>query len=144
MNFTELKAKQAFFKWHSFCVINCVIGCSNNVQSPLKYFIPLMYSLNCVQALEWQLVAYSPSLSYYSQILALKAPKDSSIKFSSIALCFLCFAVVICFVKTGRTTEIRIKQNLSFSNISNSSSLLRFNIFIFFFLRLFYTKLTQK
>ena len=47
-----------------------------------------MCSLNCVHNLEQQLLAYSPSLSYYSQIRALKAAKDSSIQFSSAVLYF--------------------------------------------------------
>ena len=45
-----------------------------------------MCSLNCVHTLEQRLVAYSESLLYYSQILALKATKDSSIQFSSTVL----------------------------------------------------------
>ena len=45
-----------------------------------------MCSLNCVHTLQRRLVAYSPSLSYYSQILALKVAKDSSIQFSSKVL----------------------------------------------------------
>ena len=45
-----------------------------------------MCFLNCIHALQRRLVAYSPSLSYYSQILALKAAKDSFIQFSSTVL----------------------------------------------------------
>ena len=78
-----------------------------------------MYSLNCLHALQRRLVAYSPSLSYYSQILAFKTAKDSFIQFSSTVLYSNnlgaeegVFFVFSCFVKTGRATEIRIKQNL--------------------------------
>ena len=78
-----------------------------------------MCSLNCIHALHPRLVVYSPCLSYYSQILALKAAKDSFIQFSSTVLYFNnlaaeedVFFVFFCFVKTGRATKIRIKQNL--------------------------------
>ena len=47
-----------------------------------------MCSLNCIHALHPRLVVYSPCLSYYSQILALKAAKDSFIQFSSTVLYF--------------------------------------------------------
>ena len=45
-----------------------------------------MCSLDCVHALQRRLVACSPSLSYYSRILALKAAKDFFIQFSSTVL----------------------------------------------------------
>ena len=63
------------------------------IQSSLKYFIPSMYSLNYVHTLQQRLVAYSPSLTYYSQIFALKTAKDSSIQFSSTVLYFSNFGV---------------------------------------------------
>ena len=82
--------------WDTFCVINCmgwvVIGWSSNPS--LKYCIPscilyyCMCSLNCVHTLLRRLVAYSPSLSYCSQILASKSAKDFSIQFSSAVLYF--------------------------------------------------------
>ena len=72
-----------------------------------------MFSLNCIHALQRRLVVYSPSLSYYSQILALKAAKDSFIQFSSTVLYSNnlgseedVFFVFFFFVKTGRATEI--------------------------------------
>ena len=90
MNCTKLKAKQTFFVWDSFCVINfigqVVIGCSSN-----SIFFKILYSFNVLSklyTLEWWLVSCSPSLSYYSQILVLKAVKDSSIHFSSTVLYF--------------------------------------------------------
>ena len=47
-----------------------------------------MCSLNCAHTLQRRLVAYSPSLSYCSQILASKGAKDFSIQFSSTVLYF--------------------------------------------------------
>ena len=120
-----------------------------------KYFIPSMYSLNCLHALQRRLVAYSPSLSYYSQILALKTAKDSFIQFSSTVLYSnnLGAEENIFFVfHASLKQEEQPKQELSkicsfftsFFSISNWSSLLRSDIFIFFSVRLSYTKLRQK
>ena len=90
--------------------------------------------------------AYSPSLSYYSQIFTMKAAKDSSIQFSSTVLYFNIhgaeedvFFVLLSFFALLKQEE-QPKQELSkicffftrFSSISNSSSLLRFDILYFF------------
>ena len=114
-----------------------------------------MCSLNCVHALQQRLVTYSSSISYYSQILALMGVKDSFIQSSSTVLYSNnlgaeedVFFVFLALLKQ----EEQPKQELSkicffftsFFNISNSSSLLRFNIFIFFSVRLSYTKLMPK
>ena len=65
MNYTKLKAKQTFFMWDYFCVINCVgrvvVGWSGN-----SIFFKILYSSNvlsklCVHYLERGLVEYSPS-----------------------------------------------------------------------------------
>ena len=47
-----------------------------------------MCSLSCVHTLQQRRFAYSQSLLYYNQILALKATKDSSIQFYSTVLYF--------------------------------------------------------
>ena len=85
------------------------------IQFSLKYFISSMCGLNCVHTLQQGLVAYSPSLLYYSQILAMKAIKDLSIQFSQLQF----YNVMILALKSmfslffleGGATEI-IKQNL--------------------------------
>ena len=115
-------------------------------------------SFNCVHTLQRRLVAYSLSLSYYSEFLASKTAKNFCIPFSSTVLYFDnlgakeegVFFVLLSFFavfKRGRATKIRLNEIYfyftSFSNISNSS-ILRFVIFIHIFsVRLFYTKLTQ-
>ena len=50
--------------------------------------MPSMCSLNCANTLQRTTVAYSLSLSYYSQFLASKGAEDFSIQFSSTVLYF--------------------------------------------------------
>ena len=128
------------------------------IRSSLEYFIPVMCSLNCASTLQQRTVAYSLSLLYYySQFLASKGAKDFFIQFSATVLYFNnlsteeenVFIVLLSFfiVKRRRATKVRISEIrfffTSFSKISNSSSLLHFNIFIYIFsVRQFCMKLT--
>ena len=50
--------------------------------------MPSLCSLNCANTLRRTSVAYSLSLSYYSQSLVLKGAKDFAIQFSSTVLYF--------------------------------------------------------
>ena len=114
-----------------------------------------MFSLSCIHALQQRLVAYSPSLSYCSQILALKVAKDSFIQFSSTVLYSNnlgseedVFFVFFSLLKQEEQPKYELSKICffftTFFNISNSSSLLSFNVFVFFSVRLSYTKLMQK
>ena len=50
--------------------------------------MPSMCSLNCANTLQRTTVAYSLSLSYYSQFLVLRGAKDFSTQLSSTVLYF--------------------------------------------------------
>ena len=136
--------------WDSFSVVNCVgpalIGWSRN-----PIFFKILYAFNVLSKLCKHFPAKKScilSLSYYSQFLASKGAKDFSIQFSSTVLYFnnlsveeenffFCFTVIFCFVKRQRATKELSEICFlftSFSNISNSSSFLRFIIFKYFFL----------
>ena len=140
-------------------MINCVRRAAivdPEIQSSLKYFIPSIWSLNCVHTLERRLVAHSPSLSYYSQILSLKAAKNSFIQFSSTVLYFNddgteenVFFLMSFFTLLRKNN--RNKNYAKFASFSLAFPMFRTHhhvhasIFLYFFsVWLFYTKLTQK
>ena len=78
-----------------------------------------MCSLTCANTLQQTTVAYSLSLSYYSQFLASKGAKDSYIQFPSTVSyfnnlsveenVFFCFTIILCFFKRQMATKVGIK-----------------------------------
>ena len=115
-----------------------------------------MCSLNCVHTLQRRLVAYSPFLSYCSQVHASKGPKDFSIQFSSTVLYFTIlgteeedvFFVLPLFFALSEV-EKQMKQQPKFASFSlvfpkflthNHFYALPFLYTVIFSVRLFYTK----